>query len=538
MRRLALFLMVSSLFFASCEKDEGDKGCVKNIAFATSSSFVGVTGGLIEATKYKYLVIGETPNVSEATGNTYCDSTKSTEGFSFKAINLYANTKYYVKIFYRDASGKTIYSPEYTVTTDNSTTATTFNPVVKGDTLVGGKACFLLKYSFNTISDLRNAEFGVCYCKATDPGTAPVPTVSDKVIKGTLGKDGIVSCDISEVNFNEMENVRPYFKDSKGTVYGSIVTYSKSTWLDCGIFPGLPCFEPTTITVNGKGYVFVGWCPDQILNGSHVVDEMWSFDSQTLAWSKETSLKNILDYAYRISMKTAETSNGFLFFKGGDYSGRSYNQFFSYDIANKQYTQVLPNGIPENVWKYSWGSDGFLFNGKSYVVLYMGDSGYETAPKGTFIYSYDEANKVFTLESNNPDRAGDTDVAFFRRGENIYVGSGYYTEFGAVYAQDFWAYNLTTKVWTKLKDAPVKNFSYSFTYKNRCFAVGSDKNLYEYKPDSDTWVVLDNIKGGIQGFMTFDSSIYMLTTSIQGKHDGINSNFDRYVTRIKKCVLL
>ncbi|WP_320054779.1 hypothetical protein [uncultured Acetobacteroides sp.] len=532
MRRLALFLIVSSLFFASCEKDEGDKGCVKDIAFATSSSIISANGSFTEATKYKYMVIGEKPNVSEATGVVYCDSVGVSANFAFRASRLYSNTTYYLKVFYRDASGKSVYSKEYTVSTRDNTNPTTFGKVTTCDTLIDGKELHQISYSFTAVSDYRDAEFGVCYCKAT----SPVPTLSDKVIKGTLGKDGVVSCDMSEVNFNEMEIARPYFKNAKETVYGPIVAYSKSSWQTCGIFPGLPCKDPSIITVNGKGYVFVGYNPDQSKHTSSgdiwVVDDMWCFDSQTFAWSKEASLNNIVSSGYRISMKTAETSKGFLFFKGGDYSGRSFNQFFSYDIANKQYTEILPNGIPENVWKYSWGSDGFSYNGKSYVVLYMGGyTNYENDPKGTFIYSYDEANRAFTLESNNPDRTGVGDVAFFRRGENIYVGSGYYTVFGAIYAQDFWSYNIATKAWTKLKDAPVKNFKRSFTYKNRCFAIDNDRNLYEYKPDSDTWVLLECIKGSAEGIMVFDSGIYMLSMKAEKK-----GNDFEYVTLIKKCL--
>ncbi len=510
MRRLALFLMVFSLLFVSCEKDEGDKGCVKNIAFSTSSSFVGVTGILTEATKYKYLVISETPNVSEATGVVYCDSANVSTNFSIRASNLYSNTKYYLKVFYRDASGKTIYSPEYTVNTGNSTAATTFNSVVKLDTLIGGRACHLLKYSFKTISDLRNAEFGVCYSKATDPGTAPVPTVSDKVIKGTLGKDGIVTCDISEVNFNEMENVRPYFKNSKETVYGSVLTYSKPSWLPCMVLSGSYSFNLGAISYKGKGYVFSG-------GGS---SDMWSFSPAGMTWSKEVSIKDIFSIdgnPYEIfTIKAAPISNGFLFFSNGlltvnrtDYVAVYSNCIYSYNTTSKAYTQILPNGLPDVVFKYSKRCDGFGINGQPYVAIYGGSVSNEELSRGTYIYAYDEVSRTFKEVTANSERTGVKDAAFFAVGNMVFMGAGSYSVFETL-TTDFWSYNVSTKVWTRLKDAPISKFVKSFVYKNRCFAIGSDNNLYEYGVGNDSWTIVEKIPYTIDAVMPIDDGLYLL----------------------------
>lgn len=528
MRKIFYWLFLFFVILTSCEKEADlvnfDSINVSNI---TNSSAYIYGDAKVEA-KNKGLVVGEQPNVTEANGVVYYDEKSTGKLFEFSVSKLYANTKYYFKVFYTDQNGNKVYSPEKQFTTQNLNVATLFGSIMPKDTVIDQKNCFTITFPLKESGGIRVAEYGLCYDKT------PNPTIDSKRIVGVLDSKGLITCDMSSLNFKDTVMVRPYCKSEKGIEYGNSIKYAKPIWINCGIFPGLPCYDPSTISIKEKGYVFVGMCPDQVRNNTQddyrVIDEMWSFDSRTLAWSKETSLKNILTEGYRISMKTAETSKGFLFFKGEDYSERSFNQFFSYDIANKQYTQILPNGIPEKVWKWSWGSDGFSFNGKSYVVLYMGES------KGTFIYSYDEANKVFTLESNNPDRTGVGDVALFRRGENVYVGSGYYVVFGAIYAQDFWSYNLTTKIWTKLKDAPTKNFKRSFTYKNRCFAMGNDKNLYEYKPDNDTWVVLDSIKDSVDGIMTFDNGIYLLTTNTEGKYD--DSSSYRYVTRIKKYALL
>jgi hypothetical protein len=505
MKKLLYFLMISILFLASCEKDEEDKGCVKEIVFTASSSFVGVTGSFTEAAKYKYLVIGETPNVSEATGVVYCDSAGVSANFSIRASSLFSNTKYYLKVFYRDASGKSVYSAEYTVTTKNNLNPTSFGKVTKSDTLIDGKELHQISYFFMNVSDYRDAEFGVCYCKATYPGVTPVPTVTDKVIKGTINKDGTVSCDISEVNFNEMENVRPYFKNSKETVYGPIFTYSKPSWLICKVFPGnYYNYGPGVISYKGKGYMFLGG------NSS----DMWSFNSKDMSWSKEVSLSDlrvINGTTYTIeNMKAAPISNGFLFFKGGDYSGRSFNRFFTYNTADKTYTQILPNGIPDNVYKYSWECDGFGMNGQAYVAMYVGySSNPDNDPSGAYIYAYDEASRTFTEVTANRERLGVDNVACFVVGNMVFMGAGSYTTFGTSGTTDFWSYNASTKEWTRLKDAPISKFVKSFVYKNRCFAIGSDKNLYEYSVGNDSWKVIDKVEYTVEAIMPFDDGLYL-----------------------------
>lgn len=536
MRKIFYSLFLSLAILTSCEKED-DLGNFEsiNVSGITNSSAYIYGDAKVEA-KIKGLIVGEQPNVTETNGIVYSDEKSIGKRYSFSVSQLFANTKYYFKVFYTDQNGNKVYSPERLFTTQNLNVATVFGKIKVTDTVINQKNCFTIDFPLKETGGIRIAEYGLCYDKT------PNPTIDSKRIVGVLDGKGVITCDMSSLNFYDTVMVRPYCKSEKGIEYGNSTKYAKPIWINCGIFPGLPCQDPSTLSTNGKGYVFVGMCPDPIRNDSQgdyrVIDEVWSFDSQSLAWSKETSLKNILPNEYRISMKTAETSNGFLFFKGRDYTGTSFDQIFSYDIAYRQCTQILPNGIPEFIWKYSWGSDGFSFNGKSYVVLYMGGYTFsEIDLKGTFIYSYDEANKVFTLESNNPDREGISDVTFFQLGECIYVGSGSNSQYGVRYPQDFWSYNLTTKIWTKLKDTPIKTFKRSFTYKNRCFAIGCDKNLYEYKPDNDTWVVLDSIKDRVDGIMTFDNGIYLLTTNIEGKHDGIYTNFERYVTRIKKFAM-
>lgn len=498
--------MISILLLSSCEKETEDKGCVKSIAFATSNSFVGVTGSITEAAKYKYLVISETPNVSEVNGKVYCDTMASSQNFSFKILRLYANTKYYVRIFYHDANDKAFYSTEYTVTTANSTIATEFSPVVKVDTLINGNACNLLMYSFKMISDLRNAEFGFCYSKTSDP------TVSSSLVRGTLNEKGVVSCNMTVINDYDSVTVRPYFKTSKGVDYGAAFKYAKSSWVKCGLFPGLRNIDHGAITYKGKSYIFLG-CAYNKENGKEGSEDMWSFNPTTLAWTKEVSLEKIISTSggwCTINMKAAPLSNGFLFFKGEDYSGRVYNRFFTYNIVDKTYTQILPNGIPDNVYKYSWGCDGFSIGGQPYVAMYLGSSSIQNESAGAILYKYNESSRTFEQETANTNRHGVRNVVCFTLGDVVYMGAGSYSGFSTTHTTDFWSYNVKMKIWTQLKDAPISKFKKSFVYKNRCFVIGyDDSKLYEYIVDVDTWKVIGKLPTSVQSVMPFGDGLYL-----------------------------
>ena len=92
----------------------------------------------------------------------------------------------------------------------------------------------------------------------------------------------------------------------------------------------------------------------------------------------------------------------------------------------------------------------------------------------------------------NSERTGVKDAAFFAVGNMVFMGAGSYSVFETL-TTDFWSYNVSTKVWTRLKDAPISKFVKSFVYKNRCFAIGSDNNLYEYGVGNDSWTIVEKI---------------------------------------------
>lgn len=520
-------LCLVAAWVSSCQKeDDSIPGFSSIDVSTTTNSTAYILGGFSQNGKNKGVLISETPNVTEssATSYTYTDIPSSENRFKFFVQNLYANTTYYFKVYYTDNLGNKVYSPEMNFKTTYGNYNMVIGLPVDSDTLVSEGALYKLTYKVNP-DGARTAEYGICYSKDTQD-----PRVDSKIIAGTFNSTiGIATCDMSSLSFEDTMYVRPYVKTEKGISYGTSGRYAKSKWVTCG--SGSPTRNPGVFSDGKKCFFFSGYLPS---NSNTSAPNMWSFNSETLGCTSETSLEKIFaSYPWpAMSMKSVQTKSGFLFFKGSSIWGDSYNLVFSYDVANKWYTQVLTNGISNDVLRYSWGSDGFNANGTPYVVFHGGRT---SIPNGISIYSYNESTKAFNLETNNQERLGETGVTLFNLGNDIYVGSGTYNNFSTNQTSDFWTYNVTTKVWKQLKNCPVKKAIESFTYKNRCFALDDDKKLYEYKPSDDSWTVIDTAKENADALFAMDNGIYLITTKHIG---GDKSAITSYKTYIKKYVLL
>lgn len=372
----------------------------------------------------------------------------------------------------------------------------------------------------------------MCYSKTS------TPTINDKKIVGEVDGDGKVLCSTATLNFYDSVMVRPYCKSSKGVDYGAAEKYSRTSWVSCGTFPGFLTLDPGYIVYRGKGYIFLGFSPGEPEGLYGVNSGLWSFNSETLKWEKEASFSNAVSFDnskyYIANMNSVPLSNGFLLFKGKDYSGRSYNRFFIYNDDNKTCTQINPTGINDLVLKYSWGSYGFSVDGQAYVCMYRGGAVIENTSGGTFIYKYNESSKSFEKETENLKRLGEGGVVNFVLGHTLYVGAGTYSFFNTAYTKDFWSYNLKTKVWKQLKDAPISDFRKSFVCKNRCFAIDfKDNILYEYKVEDDSWVVLEKLPFEVHAVLPFDDGLYAFTVCKE-KVD----REDKNVNRVFRCCAL
>jgi hypothetical protein len=534
MKKLFYGLILSLSILTSCEKEEdlGNFDAINVSSITNSSAYV--YGDAKVESKCKGLIISEQPNVSEANGTAYYDEKSVGKRFVFTISRLFANTKYYFKVFYTDPSGGKVFSSEKTFTTTNIVMATIFESLVDKDTVLNGKPISQVGFMLKESGGIRNAEYGICYSKSS------APAVTDTKIAGNIGSNGLILCNTSSMNFYDTVMVRPYCKSDKGIDYGVATKYVRPSWINCGLFPGNTSCNPGSIVYNGKGFIILGLNPngDSPFYSTRACSDMWSFNPNNFLWTKEVSLLEIIkasDCSYICNMKSVPLSNGFLFYKGEDYSGRVYNRFFTYNTADKQYTQMQTNGIPNNVIKYSWGYDGITLGGQSYVAMYLGYSSIQNESSGAILYKYNESSRIFEQETANVNRLGVSNTACFALGDMVYMGAGSYSVFSTTNTTDFWSYNVKTKIWTPLKDAPISKFKKSFVYKNRCFAIGyNDNKLYEYIVGSDSWGVIEKLPYSVEAVMPFDDGLYIFTS-----HEvKIDNYYSKYVNRVWRSAAL
>ena len=130
-------------------------------------------------------------------------------------------------------------------------------------------------------------------------------------------------------------------------------------------------------------------------------------------------------------------------------------------------TYTLPSGWPAVVTK---GSKAYLLaSGNGQPEVYMFDR--ETM----------EFNKLCDFPG------GKYNSQILLDGDSVlYMGGGYFND----YSSEFWKFNYTTGIWTKLKDMPGKScYSNEFTLNGKCYVVMQDKKMYEYQPASNSWVM-------------------------------------------------
>jgi hypothetical protein len=533
MKKLFYGLILSLSILTSCEKEEdlGNFESINVLNITNSSAYI--SGDVKVESKKKGLIISEQPNVSEANGTAYYDEISVGKRFVFTISRLFANTKYYFKVFYTDPSGGKVYSSEKTFTTTNIVMATTFESLVDKDTVLNGKPISQVGFKLKETGGIRNAEYGICYSKSS------APAVTDTKIAGNIGSNGLILCNTSSMNFYDTVTVRPYCKSDKGIDYGVATKYVRPSWISCGLFPGDATWYPGSIVYGGKGYVMSGKNPNNDSKNGICMSantDMWCYDPKKNEWIKELDLINIFkSYTREINnMKTVPLSNGFLFFKGDYYSWGSFNAFFTYNTMTKEYTQISHAGMPDDIYKYSWGCDGFTIGDKPYVAMYAGNNG----NKGMYIYKYNEISKSFDVETSNSNRQGVVNVLTFASGNQVYIGGGNYTLFTSYTASqtnDFWKYNFVSKEWTKLKNLPESEFIASFTYKNKYYAVAQKTgNLYEYNLDNDSWRVVEKLPYSVVAVMPFDDGLYIFTS-----HNVKINNYDsKYVNRVWRSAAL
>ena len=157
--------------------------------------------------------------------------------FTYNATTLQANTTYYVRAYAKNEKG-TAYGAEVSFTTSKTITLPTITTatatqITETTAVTGG----------NVTSDggASVTERGVVY------STSRNPTTSSNKVKNGSGT-GSFTCNLTGLQANTTYYVRAYAVNSKGTAYGTEVSFTTKS----------PSYSDPTGTENGYGYVDLG----------------------------------------------------------------------------------------------------------------------------------------------------------------------------------------------------------------------------------------------------------------------------------------
>ena len=102
------------------------------------------------------------------------------------------------------------------------------------------------------------------------------------------------------------------------------------------------------------------------------------------------------------------------------------------------------------------------------------------------LYKYDRDEDAMSLVGDYPG-SNVGDLIILDGDSVLYMGGGYY--YPSTYSLDFWKYNYSSGVWTKLKNLPGRTVrSNEFSVNGRCYIVTNTNLLFEYDPVGDSWI--------------------------------------------------
>lgn len=250
------------------------------------------------------------------------------------------------------------------------------------------------------------------------------------------------------------------------------VLYSQpNTWVQKSNFGGGGRSFAVSFAIGSKGYILTGG------SNTSVTNDLWEYDTLTNIWTQKTSFPGD---ARETAVAFSIGSKGYIG-TGKDWSGTFYNDFWEYNPSTDTWTQKANFG---GVGRYS--AVGFSIGDKGYI-----GTGAENGFKHYDFWEYDTTLNTWTQKANLPgaERYG---AVGFSIGNKGYIGGG---QTSGV-ADDFYEYDPTTNTWTQKADILVPGALYASGFSVGSFGfvhTDSGSNFGGYDPNTDTWVMLENL---------------------------------------------
>ena len=263
-------------------------------------------------------------------------------------------------------------------------------------------------------------------------------------------------------------------------------------WEEVASFPGVGRNFAINFTINGKGYVGLGFSNGQYHN------DMWVYDPNNDSWTQLKDFPVVINSTFRVSFAIG----------GVGYAGISdeENQFWKYDATDDLWLRIAD--FPGAPLGYSMNS--FVIDGKGFVGKGIGGS------TNVEFWMYDPLNNSWALESIFPNiwpnlsfHVSSVTAGYMGLGSNL---------------KQLWQYTPLTKIWKQMVDFPAANssniWSTSFNINGIIYAgisdggtgIGWDTNFWQYDESLDSWIQLSNFPfvptgGGIN--MVINSNAYI-----------------------------
>jgi N-acetylneuraminic acid mutarotase len=232
-------------------------------------------------------------------------------------------------------------------------------------------------------------------------------------------------------------------------------------WTKLTDFPGEPRKDAVAFTVNGKGYLGLGY------NGTIELNDFWEFDPATNAWTRKADFMGTARYgAVAFSLgNLGYVGTGF------DINLSDTRDFYSYDPITNQWTQIHSMGGSKREY-----ATAFTYNGKAYVT-----TGINNGVNQNDLWVFDPTTGDWTekakLDFNTAWTITRSHASSFVLGNYAYISVGY----NSGVRKDTWEYDFAGDTWTKKTDfeGSARQDAIGYVVNGRAFiATGASGSYY------------------------------------------------------------
>ncbi|HZK95181.1 MAG TPA: kelch repeat-containing protein [Prolixibacteraceae bacterium] len=246
---------------------------------------------------------------------------------------------------------------------------------------------------------------------------------------------------------------------------------TRDFWTKLTEFPGEARIGGVAFTINGKGYMGLGY------NGKVKLKDFWEFDPATNLWTRKADFGGSARYG---AVGFSLANKGYL---GTGYDDNDNRDFWEYDPTTNQWVQIASMGGSKRQ-----DAVAFTINEKAYVC-----TGINNGSNLTDLWQFDPATGAWIqkadIDYDDSWTITRSNGTAFTLGSKSYVGLGY----SSGVRNDFWEYDPTADTWTNKTafEGSARQDAVSFVVNSRAYVASGRSGSYyfddiwEFKPNDE-----------------------------------------------------